>query len=210
MNCKKLTFTILIIITFFAGNIFCQNKDEPLHFNPWEIIIYRPVNNGELNDVWCWLKITDLQGNDVTKTAIRDAVYSFPNQSRVNPKASGPFNFYLPLQPPTYDTFYKYRKSIYLSGGMAMKLNIKPGKYYFSFSTPKDKTMLVETENKSDWLSNAYYYDTENPAKVIFVSPLANDNYFYTGGWYISHKAPKFWNFTIPQVDESHIDKIED
>ena len=43
------------------------------------------------------------------------------------------------------------------------------------------------------------YNSTENPAKVIFVSPTANENGFYDGGWHIDHKAPKFFRFTKPE-----------
>ena len=44
--------------------------------------------------------------------------------------------------------------------------------------------------------SNTFYYDTNNPTKVIFVMPTADENGFYDGGWYIDYKAPKFFKFT--------------
>ena len=38
------------------------------------------------------------------------------------------------------------------------------------------------------WESNIFEYNTENPTKVIFVTPTRNDNGFYNGGWVIDYK----------------------
>ena len=38
------------------------------------------------------------------------------------------------------------------------------------------------------WESNVFEYNTENPTKVIFVTPTRNDNGFYNGGWIIDYK----------------------
>ena len=84
-----------------------------------------------------------------------------------------------------------------------MHLLLKKGSYKISFYTPKEKISaqgLSKELLKKDWNSNTFLYDTENPAKVIFVSPTANENGFYDGGWHIDHKAPKFFRFTKPRL----------
>ena len=91
---------------------------------------------------------------------------------------------------------YNYKKTYYLSGGMAMHLLIQKGKYKIIVYTPKDHASFFPTTNKDDWISNVFEYDTENPTKVIFVSPTVNDNGFYNGGWHIGYKAPQFWKVT--------------
>lgn len=78
-----------------------------------------------------------------------------------------------------------YLKRYYLDSGMAMHLLIQKGKYTFYFYTDKSET-------------KGFTYDTEKPAKVLFVYPSANDNGFYDGSWIISHKAPKYYKFTKP------------
>ncbi len=140
------------------------------------LIIYRPYNNGEINDVNCYLSITDENGNDVLKSNCRYfyAWYDKPN------------------------VYYSYKKSVYISGGMATHIYFKPGKYYISVYTPKDKQNGFKTNNKETWKSNTFIYDTENPLNVIFISPTADDNGFYNGGWHIDYKAPKFYKFTKP------------
>ena len=81
---------------------------------------------------------------------------------------------------------------------MAIHLNLKPGKYNFSVYTPKEEQFYSTIPNKNQWESNIFSYSTENPLKVIFVYPEANENGFYTGRWKIDYKAPKFWKFTKP------------
>ena len=78
-----------------------------------------------------------------------------------------------------------YLKRYYLDSGMAMHLLIQKGKYTFYFYTDHSET-------------KGFTYDTENPAKVLFVYPSANDNGFYDGSWIINHKAPKYYKFTKP------------
>ena len=77
-------------------------------------------------------------------------------------------------------------------------LNLRRGKYKIKvFTSPED----LEGTNYADgeeWRSNEFFYDTENPAKVIFVSPTVNQNGFYDGGWKITARAPKFFQFTKP------------
>ena len=79
---------------------------------------------------------------------------------------------------------------------MIMHTLIKPGKYNITVYTPKDKLFNAEIEYKKDWNSNTFYYNTENPTKVIFISPTVDENGFYNGNWWIDYKAPKFWKFT--------------
>lgn len=178
----KKFFLILFIFTF--SPLFAQEILKPelhdltpdIHHNPWELIIYRPENTRGMNDVRCWLKIEDMDGNDVTFSAVK-ASYEW-------------------ISIP--DVVNQYKKSYYLSGGMAMHLQIKSGRYNISFYTPSDKQWPNPSENKNQWESNKFLYDTENPAKVIFVYPAANENGFYSGEWIISGRAPKYWESTIP------------
>lgn len=165
---KKLIFFILLSVFLFP--ILAEPKQEPLHHNPWELLIYRPQNNGDLNTVRCWIKITDMDDNDVTYTDVK-ATYEWVD---------------IP------DVVNYYKNTYFLSGGMTMHLNIKPGKYKISVYTPPEKQDCFECSNKGTWLSNTFFYDTDNPAKVIFVTPTANDNGFYDGGWWIDYKAPKY------------------
>ncbi|WP_407398958.1 hypothetical protein [Treponema sp.] len=168
------------LIVFLAAILFSLNafSDGEIKHNPWELFIYRPENSEKMNEVRCWLKIEDMDGNDVTYTATK-AHYIWIS----NPKQ-----------------LYQYERTYYLSGGMAMYLHsIKPGRYRFTVCTPADKQYPYPNANR-DWTSNEFIYDTNNPAKVIFVFPTADDNGFYDGGWTISGKAPKFFKFTKPKM----------
>lgn len=160
---------ILFLTCFLLFPAFSDNSDLIKH-NPWELMIYRPQNNGELNTVRCWIRITDMEDNDVTYTAVK-ATYEWVD---------------IP------DVINYYKSTYYLSGGMSMHLNIKPGKYKISVYTPPEKQNFFPCENKETWESNVFYYDTENPTKVIFVTPTSNTNGFYNGGWWIDYKAPKY------------------
>lgn len=162
----------------FITLIFCSAFvfSEKLRHNPWELIIYRSENDSSINNIRCWVKIEDQDGNDATKTKVK-ATYewvSVPNVAN------------------------NYRKSLYLMGGMAMHLNLKHGKYRISVSTPKNELVFFNGEAKESWESNVFLYDTENPCKVIFVYPKANENGFYSGEWVISAKAPDWHIFTKP------------
>lgn len=169
---KKFLFACIFLISIFA----CFASPPDIKHNPWELIIYRPENSFHINDIRCWLKIVDMDGNDVTYSCCT-ATYEWVSiPDRVN----------------------YYQKTYYLSGGMAMHLNIKKGKYRFSVYTPKDKQYPNLIPNHEEWTSNEFYYDTDNPAKVLFVYPVADNTGFYTGEWVISHLAPQFKEFTIP------------
>lgn len=168
-----LTF-LFLINTFLSAQ---ENDGFTLRHNPWELIIYRPQNTEQMSPVRCWLKIQDLEGNDVTYTAAK-ATYEWTS---------------IP------DKVNYYQKSWWLEGGVAMHLNLKKGRYKFTVSTPSDKQYPYPSKNRSEWTSNEFIYDTENPAKVIFVYPTADDNGFYNGGWIISAKSPNFFKFTQPK-----------
>lgn len=186
---KKFLSLIFISIFLFSFVEKTSAQESPkaiykdsLKHNSWELIITRPYNTEQMNDIRCYLKAVDAEtGEDVTFTKIK-ANYSW-------------------LSDP--HKCYNYNHSYFLNGGMSMHLLLKPGKYFFTFSTPKDKVFGIEVSNKSDWQSNSFYYDTENPAKVIWVIPTANENGFYNGGWHISGKAPQYYKFTKPQVTEN-------
>lgn len=145
-------------------------KDMPAGHDKTSLIIYRPENTGVLNDIRCFLRLEDESGNDVTSTAAT-ATYewvSIPNRAN------------------------NYKKKYYLSGGMAMHLKLKKGRYKISLYTPTDQQnnfVYSEADAKPfQWESNVFEYSTENPTKVIFVTPTRNNNGFYNGGWIIDYK----------------------
>lgn len=168
---------IFLIYLLFFFTIQAFPEKTSLKFNPWELIIYRPENSEDLNQIRCFLKIQDENGNDITKSEKVKICYEWVS---IPGKA------------------YYFKNKIYLSGGMAIHLNLKPGKYNFSVYTPKEEQFYSTIPNKNQWESNIFSYSTENPLKVIFVYPEANENGFYTETWKIDYKAPKFWKFTKP------------
>ena len=148
-------------------------KDLPAGHDKTSLIIYRPNNIGVLNDIRCFLRLEDEQGNDVTYSAAT-ATYEWVSiPDRIN----------------------NYKKKYFLSGGMAMHLKLKKGRYKISLYTPVDQQnnfTYAEADVKPfQWESNVFEYNTENPTKVIFVSPTRNDNGFYNGGWVIDYRAGK-------------------
>lgn len=171
---KILAVTALFLYPF----IYTGAELPQLKFNSWELIIYRPQNTQNLNDIRCYFKAEDENGNDVTHTKIK-ATYEWVT---------------IP------DVVNNYKTKYYLQGGMAMHLLIQSGKYKFSVWTPKDEQYPYPSINRDDWTSNVFEYDTSNPAKVLFVYPEANDNGFYSGKWIIDHKAPEYYKFTKPKI----------
>ena len=147
-------------------------KDLPAGHDKTSLIIYRPENIGILNDIRCFLHLEDEAGNDITydKNCIT-ATYEWVS---------------IP------DRANNYKKKYYLSGGMAMHLKLKKGRYKISLYTPVDQQnnfTYPQIETKSfQWESNIFEYNTENPTKVIFVTPTRNDNGFYNGGWIIDYR----------------------
>ncbi|MBP5603139.1 MAG: hypothetical protein J6X78_10490 [Treponema sp.] len=171
---------LFIFVSLIFTQVLCaQNNSTSIKHNPWELIIYRPENNGDLNYVRCWIKLEDAEtGEDVTYTKGK-ATYEWASIPNV---------------------VNNYQRTYYLDGGMAAHFNLKSGKYNITVYTPKDKTEYFTSQNPcsndDDWISNTFYYDTNNPTKVIFVVPTADENGFYDGGWYIDYKAPQFFKFT--------------
>ena len=145
-------------------------KDLPAGHDKTSLIIYRPDNIGVLNDIRCFLRLEDEEGKDVTYTAAKATYEWISIRNRAN----------------------NYKKKYYLSGGMAMHLKLKKGRYKISLYTPVDQQnnfVYAEADAKPfQWESNVFEYNTENPTKVIFVTPTRNDNGFYNGGWVIDYK----------------------
>ena len=148
-------------------------KDLPAGHDKTSLIIYRPDNVGVLNDIRCFLRLEDENGNDVTYSATTvTATYEWTS---------------------TPDIIRNYKHTYFLSGGMAMHLKLKKGRYKISLYTPTDQQnnfVYAEADAKPfQWESNVFEYNTENPTKVIFVTPTRNDNGFYKGGWVIDYRA---------------------
>ena len=178
---NKFGMTIILILIFSAP-LFSQpvpgsyydfidaTKDMPAGHDKTSLIIYRPDNIGVLNDIRCFLRLEDEEGNDVTYTACT-ATYEWMS---------------------TPDIIRNYKHTYFLSGGMAMHLKLKKGRYKISLYTPTDQQnnfTYAEADAKPfQWESNVFEYNTENPTKVIFVTPTRNDNGFYNGGWIIDYR----------------------
>ncbi len=206
---KKLAVILLMVL----NTLLFSQEVKP---NPWSLIIYRPNNIGQMNDIWCWVKLEDFEtGQDVTYSKVKAKFEWVENTITVERY----LNIGTPLtmqkdgnllqpqnklklestlwptvarlfRPEKIVKLYDYKKTYYLAGGMAMHLNLRPGKYRITVYTPKEKTNLFECENEGDWLSNEFIYNTENPTNVIFVTPTMNENCFYNGAWQINWKAP--------------------
>ncbi len=163
-------------------------KDLPAGHDKTSLIIYRPDNVGVLNDIRCFLRIQDEEGKDITYDSKSiTATYEWMS---------------------TPDIIRNYKHTYFLSGGMTMHLRLKKGRYKISLYTPVDQqNNFVYPESGQEartalesgkveysepqafqWESNVFEYNTENPTKVIFVTPTRNDNGFYNGGWVIDYK----------------------
>ncbi|MBR1536893.1 MAG: hypothetical protein IJ630_08140 [Treponema sp.] len=177
MKINKFLFALCIF--FFAFSFYSESQGGKIKHNPWELIIYRPENKRDFNSVRCFVRIEDEKGNDVSESKVK-ATYEWTSIPNV---------------------VNSYKKSLYLDGGMAMHLNLKPGKYRFSVYTPKEWQAGFSADNKEQWNSNVFEYNTENPAKVIFVTPVINDNGFYAGKWWIDYKAPRFYKWSEGKID---------
>ena len=174
---------LLIFFALFSLFSLSADSDFPrVKHNPWELIIYRSENKTDFNYIRCFVRIEDENGNDVSKTKVK-ATYEWATIPNV---------------------VNKYKNKLYLDGGMAMHLHLRPGKYRFSVYTPRESYQGFELakgiENQNQWESNVFEYDTENPTKVIFVTPVVNDNGFYKGEWWIDYKAPQFFKWTKNKI----------
>lgn len=194
----SLIFPFLFFTTIFAQpmpgslqELWEETKDKPVTRNPYTLIIYRPQNNGTLNDIRCFLKLEDENGNDVTYTACT-ATYEWVTENMwPNP---GVTDFASVFKKDTRQ-YINYKKTYFLSGAMAMHLVLKPGKYKISLYTPVDQqnNFVYPAEEKPfEWKSNIFEYDTANPTNVLFVKPTTNDNGFYNGGWKIDFIYAEF------------------
>lgn len=169
----------LALAALFSLTLLAADSElTKIKHNPWELIIYRPENKTDFNYVRCFVRIEDENGNDVSHTKVK-ASYEYVTVPNV---------------------WNQYKKNYFLDGGMAMHMNLRPGKYRFSVYTPvewqKGFKVTEGVANKNQWESNVFEYDTENPTKVIFVTPTANDDGFYSGGWWIDYKAPRFYKWS--------------
>ena len=199
MTANKLritTFILFLIIVPLAAqpvpgsyyDFIDATKDLPAGHDKTSLIIYRPDNLGVLNDIRCFLRIQDEAGKDITYDSSRiTATYEWMS---------------------TPDIIRNYKHTYFLSGGMAMHLKLKKGRYKISLYTPVDQqNNFVYPESGEEartalqsgvaeysqpqafqWESNIFEYNTENPTKVIFVTPTRNENGFYNGGWIIDYR----------------------
>lgn len=170
MFLKRIAFAAVFFFVLFALGA------QDVRHNPWELIIYRPENSFHINQIRCRILLEDENGNDVTRTSA-SATYEWVSIPGVA---------------------HKYQGAYFLLGGMAAHLNLKRGKYKITVFTLPEDLEGTNYAGGDEWRSNEFFYDTENPAKVIFVSPTANQNGFYDGGWKITSQAPKFFQFTQP------------
>lgn len=181
-NMKKIILLTAIIIAqimplslplSLVNEAYANNeKIVPL----FPLTIYRPVNTEDINEIRCWVKVEDMDGKEVTYTDCY-ASYAWIDTPNVR---------------------HHYQKTYYLSGGMAMHMTLKKGRYRISVYTPTDHLTGLHPLDSKMWKSNVFEYNTENPLNVLFVSPTANDNGFYNGGWWLDYRAPEFWIWTKP------------
>lgn len=147
-----------------------------------ELIVYRPQNSADINAVRCWVRIEDMDGNDVTHTAAR-AAYAYMDRPR---------------------ELSWYRRSFYIEGGMACHLYLNRGRYRISVFTPKSHVsdFPLPERLRADWDSDVFVYDSDivrnsvgegaNILRVIFVSPTANGDGFYEPHWKVDYRAPVY------------------
>ncbi|MBQ2551757.1 MAG: hypothetical protein II563_02775 [Treponema sp.] len=146
----------------------------------YSLEIYRPSNFGLMDEIPCILKITDMDGNDASDKIISISV-----------------TWYDGMQTDPHWT-HKYYDGCF-TGGAIVHLEMQRGTYKISVSTPKEHQRDYLPGNTEEWTSNEFTYKTGSPAlKVIFISPTANQNGFYTGGWHIDYRAPKYFMYTKP------------
>ena len=142
--------------------------------------IYRPSNFGLMDEIPCLLKITDEDGNDAWDKIISISV-SWYDSMQSTPHWSHTY----------YDGCF--------TGGAIVHLEMQRGTYRISVSTPPEHQRNYLENNSDEWTSNEFVYRTGSPAlKVIFINPTANQNGFYTGGWHIDYRAPRYYMYTKP------------
>ena len=145
--------------------------------------IYRPENYGDMNTIPCFLHIEDLDGNSA-----EDSIISLS------------YSWYYELQNKPR-RHHKYFKGCFL-GGTVLHLTMKKGTYRITVYTPEENQGTYSSRLPFEWKSNTFIYTVGSPAlKVIFVSPTADENGLYNGGWFIDYKAPKFYIYTKPHKE---------
>ena len=143
--------------------------------------IYRPENYGAMNVIPCVLKVTDTEGNDAWESVLR-LDYSWYYDMRNRRKWT-----------------HRYWRGCF-TGGTILHLELKPGTYLISVSTPVDLQQGFVAEHEGEWTSNTFVYNTESrELKVIFVSPGADANGWYDGSWHVDYRAPQFYIWTKPK-----------
>ena len=161
----------------------------------------QPIIDGMIEDAA--RKLSDLTGSDFSECYddIADYVNGFDWMLLEEDEEGNDVTYTTTTVTASYewmstpDIIRNYKHTYFLSGGMAMHLKLKKGRYKISLYTPVDQQnnfTYAEADAKPfQWESNVFEYNTENPTKVIFVSPTRNDNGFYNGGWIIDYRAPK-------------------
>ncbi len=146
--------------------------------------IYRPENFGNMNIVPCMIRVTDMDGNDASSSII-----------------SISYSWYYEINKKKGKWLHRYWNGCF-TGGTVVHLDMKSGSYKISVYTPVKDQSEYASLTRQDWISNEFVYKTGSPAlNVIFVSPVANDNGFYTGAWHIDYRAPKFYIYTKPKME---------
>ena len=160
----------------FCLQFFCRQASA--------LEIYRPENFGNMNIVPCMIRVTDMDGNDASSSII-----------------SISYSWYYEINKKKGKWLHRYWDGCF-SGGTVVHLDMKRGTYKISVYTPVKDQAEYALLTGQEWTSNEFIYKTGSPAlNVIFVCPLANDNGFYSGGWHIDYRAPKFYIYTKPRVE---------
>lgn len=170
--CARRSFLVCAVVLLLAAPAFALN-------------IYRPENKGALNTVPCLIRVTDLDGNDAS-SAVTHLSYNWYYELR---------HLDWRGEPKTLNTYFNGC----FTGGVVVHLLTKPGVYRISVYTPPERQQGLG-DGARVWESNDFIYDTRNKPNVIFVSPTANDNGFFDGGWHIDYRAPRFWRYTKPTL----------
>lgn len=160
-----------------------------------ELVVYRPQNSADINAVRCWIRVEDMDGNDVTYKNAR-AAFAYMDRP---------------------DELSWYRRSFYLEGGMACHLYLDPGTYRISVYTPKShvECFSLPERLRTDWDSDSFVYDSgiiensvdkddANLLRVIFVSPVADENWFYKPRWHVDYRAPSYLRNRDPQFTKPY------
>ena len=141
---KKLDFILLVFIFFCSFCLYSQRipgsyydfieqtQNMEVNHNSSSLIIYRPENTNQLNEIRCFFKLEDMNGNDVTyEKSICSATYEWvtwrSDLSKITKK--NPKELSYVFERNNQGEVLKYQKRYFLSGGIAMHLNLKKGKY---------------------------------------------------------------------------------